>query len=146
MARPPDGDGSGLDSYTDDDEGGGSGDEGGGESNLGDVPATDEKKRRPTGCPKDAIVPVGRLLLQQKDSAFSVHLDSNVENSCHWNCMLPVFVVLFQAKLLPENDEVTAQAGGYFAAVRDVASGMNAEMTKPVRVSDPSIRVIHYRQ
>lgn len=136
MAPPStDGDESGLDLYPDD--------ESGEPFDMGDVPATDEKSRRPGGA-KDAITPVGHLILQQKDSDFSVHLDSNVENSCHWNCMIPVFVALIQADLLPENDQVTDQAGRYFSAVRSVASGMQSRMTKLVKVSDPSIRAVRH--
>lgn len=131
------GDESGLDFLYPDDESGESFD-------MGDVPDTDEKSQRPGGA-KDAIAPMGHLLLQQKDSDFSVHLDSNVENSCHWNCMIPVFVALIQADLLPENDDqVTDQAGQYFCAVRRVASGMQSSMAKSVRVSDPYIRAIHH--
>lgn len=58
--------------------------------------------------------------------ATSVHLAINKNFNSHWNCMLPVFIALLQARLLPDDDEVMEQARSYFGVIRAVADGMHA--------------------
>lgn len=127
----------------------------------GQVPKSDKKKRRiaraassgndgpsvekktleqtssiPTG-------PEGKLLIVQHPTTFSINLDEWTNNSCHWNSMLPVFIAILQAKLLPDPAEVTDQARGYFTAVRKVSSGMHTKMGAEIKVSDSKQRSEH---
>lgn len=104
-------------------------------ANLADNPSAQEKNRK-TGNDVHATGARGHLVVADKADGSSINLDSWVANSCHWNCMVPVFIALGLLGLLPATgDVVTDQAKDYFSTVREVAEGMDEEMPKSLRVS-----------
>lgn len=73
-----------------------------------------------------------QLMLKPKGTP--VHLVRSGRNICHWHCMLPVFIALQQARLLPDGDELTKQATGFVSVIRRVADGMHERMDKKLKV------------
>lgn len=68
----------------------------------------------------------------------SVRFVVNCNSNCWWNSMIPVFVSILQANLLPkENEEVTEPARKYFAVIREVAKGMHERMSASIKVCEP---------
>lgn len=84
----------------------------------------------PKGGAESSRTPVEQARLVLMPRATSVHLAIKKNLNSHWNCMLPVFIALLQARLLPEGDEVMEQARSYFGVIRAVADGMHAWMTR----------------
>lgn len=81
--------------------------------------------------------PVGGLALKSVVPKLqSMHLAGNKENSCHWHCMLPVFIAVHQAKLLSIGAEVTSQAEEYFGVIRDLGEAMYDPLTHCLKVCE----------
>lgn len=64
-----------------------------------------------------------------------VHLDGWNNNSCHFNCMVPVFLVINQVTPLSTGSDVTEQAKAYFSVIKDVDVGKHERIDSRVKVS-----------
>lgn len=64
-----------------------------------------------------------------------VHLDGWNNNSCHFNCMVPVFLVINQVTPLSTGSDVTEQARAYFSVIKDVDMGKHERIDSRVKVS-----------
>lgn len=63
-----------------------------------------------------------------------VHLDSRWSNSCHFNCMIPVFIAIHQATPLGTGEEVTKQAQSYFKLVAEMDAGKTKKISRSLKV------------
>lgn len=81
-------------------------------------------------------VPVGPLMPSGEEGQCKpVHLDCWNQYSCHYNCMVPVFIAIHEVTGLPTGSEVTDQATTYFSVIADVAAGMHKVLGKRLKVS-----------
>lgn len=63
-----------------------------------------------------------------------VHLDSWNNNSCFFNCMIPLFISIEQTISLPRGDEVTHQAREFFGIIVDLAKKKDRRLASTLKV------------
>lgn len=68
------------------------------------------------------------------NTCLPVYLDRGQRNSCHFNCMIPVFIAIDQVTPLPLGPEVTPKSSQYFGVVATVGEGMHQKLDSRLKV------------